>query len=203
MQFCPSCIFSHLESHFWAPDLVVPACRASIDLDTEEEEGEERTIFTSGGTYYVALNTTYLLIWSLLLGSLLLGALFLSGGAGASSDSGYSGYSGYQQRQDQGHQGHSRQRRQDYGEGVRETGRSVETSPWWWCDNWDNVIDSFNWDVREQYGHTKNENERAPLGIMSNTPSLHLKYFNWDWKWPLGNLCRKDNMGWLCHVEDI
>jgi len=94
--------------------IVVPACRASVDLDTEEEEGEERTIFTSGGTYYVALNTTYLLIWSLLLGSLLLGALFLSGGAGASSDSGYSGYSGYQQRQDQGHQGHSRQRRQDY-----------------------------------------------------------------------------------------
>merc|ERR1719468_512523 len=107
--------------------IVVPACRASVDLDTEEE-GEERTIFTSGGTYYVALNTTYLLIWSLLLGSLLLGALFLSGGAGASSFSGYSGYSGYQQRQDQGHQGHSRQRRQrrqDY-DFTEQLNRSAE-----------------------------------------------------------------------------
>ena len=96
---------------------MVPACRASVDLDIEAEDGEERTIFTSGGTYYVALNTTYLLIWSLLLGALLLGALFLSGGASASSsDSGYSGYSGYQQRGD--HQGHHhRQRRQaEYGE---------------------------------------------------------------------------------------
>jgi len=97
--------------------IVFPAVKAlGVDLESvEAEDGEERTIFTSGGTYYVALNTTYLLIWSLLLGALLLGALFLSGTAGASSDSGYSGYSGYQQRQDhQGHHGHNRQRRQDY-----------------------------------------------------------------------------------------
>ena len=103
------------------PGLVFPSVKAQgVDLDNvEAEDGEERTIFTSGGTYYVALNTTYLLIWSLLLGALLLGALFLSGGASASSESGYSGYSGYQQRQDYGHQhGHHRQRRQEYGEGV-------------------------------------------------------------------------------------
>ena len=36
-----------------------------------------------------------------------------------------------------------------------------------------------------------------------NTLSLHLKYFYWDWKWPLWDLCRKDNMRWLCHVGDI
>ena len=71
----------------------------TVDIDGVEEEGEERTIFTSGGTYYIALNTTYLLLWSLLLGGLLLGALFLAGGTGASSDSGYgSQYGGYGQR---------------------------------------------------------------------------------------------------------
>ena len=110
-----------------------PAARASVvDLEGVEEEGEERTIFTSGGTYYIALNTTYLLIWSLLLGGLLLGALFLSGGAGASADSGYgSGYSGYQQRQDH-HQGFHRTRRQaDQGEQCEaEVTASVPTSRW-------------------------------------------------------------------------
>ena len=111
-----------------------PAARASVvDLEGVEEEGEERTIFTSGGTYYIALNTTYLLIWSLLLGGLLLGALFLSGGAGASADSGYgSGYSGYQQRQDHHHQGFHRTRRQAHqGEQCEaEVTASVPTSRW-------------------------------------------------------------------------
>merc|ERR1712045_239972 len=66
----------------------------TVDIDGVEEEGEERTIFTSGGTYYIALNTR-----SLLLGGLLLGALFLAGGTGASSDSGYGNqYGGYGQR---------------------------------------------------------------------------------------------------------
>ena len=40
----------------------------SLDTSDFVEEGEERTIFTSGGTYYLALNTTYLLLYSLLLG---------------------------------------------------------------------------------------------------------------------------------------
>jgi len=81
--------------------LVIGLARANtVDIDgLEAEEGDERTIFTSGGTYYIALNTTYLLIWSLLLGGILLGALFLAGGSGASSDSGYgSQYGGYGQR---------------------------------------------------------------------------------------------------------
>ena len=87
-----------------------------------EEEGEERTIFTSGGTYYLALNTTYLLWWSLLLGGLLLGALFLSSGGGASAGAG-AGYGGYQQLQQRGdtlaqHQPLTRNRREsaDWGE---------------------------------------------------------------------------------------
>ena len=81
--------------------LVIGLARANtVDIDgLEAEEGDERTIFTSGGTYYIALNTTYLLIRSLLLGGILLGALFLAGGSGASSDSGYgSQYGGYGQR---------------------------------------------------------------------------------------------------------
>ena len=42
---------------------------STVDIDGfEEEDGEERTIFTSGGTYYIALNTTYLLYYSLLAG---------------------------------------------------------------------------------------------------------------------------------------
>jgi len=107
--------------------IVFPAARASVvDLEGVEEEGEERTIFTSGGTYYIALNTTYLLIWSLLLGGLLLGALFLSGGAGASADSGYgSGYSGYQQRQDH-HQGFHRTRRQADQDFTEQLNRLAE-----------------------------------------------------------------------------
>ena len=39
-----------------------------MSLDSDYEDGEERTIFTSGGTYYLALNTTYLLWYALLLG---------------------------------------------------------------------------------------------------------------------------------------
>ena len=43
---------------------------AVVDIDgVEEEDGEARTVFTSGGTYYIALNTTYLLYYSLLLGT--------------------------------------------------------------------------------------------------------------------------------------
>jgi len=44
---------------------------AVVDIDgvEEEEDGEARTVFTSGGTYYIALNTTYLLYYSLLLGT--------------------------------------------------------------------------------------------------------------------------------------
>ena len=49
---------------------VIGLAKAStIDIDGfEEEDGEERTVFTSGGTYYIALNTTYLLYYSLLAG---------------------------------------------------------------------------------------------------------------------------------------
>ena len=78
-----------------------------------EEDGEERTIFTSGGTYYIALNTTYLLIWSLLLGGLLLGALFLAGGTQASTTGGYgSQYGGYQQKSSE-YEGYKRTKREE------------------------------------------------------------------------------------------
>jgi len=85
---------------------VIGLAKAStIDIDGfEEEDGEERTVFTSGGTYYIALNTTYLLYYSLLAGTLLLAGLALSGlfTGSAESSSGYGQQYGYQQKQGQG-----------------------------------------------------------------------------------------------------
>jgi len=96
---------------------------ASIDIDgLEEEDGEGRTVFTSGGTYYIALNTTYLLYYSLLLGTLLLAGLALSSlfTGSAESTSGYGqkfGYDqGYQQKNGQG--GFARNKR--YAEGFTD-----------------------------------------------------------------------------------
>merc|ERR1739848_164593 len=84
---------------------VIGLAKAStIDIDGfEEEDGEERTVFTSGGTYYIALNTTYLLYYSLLAGTLLLAGLALSGlfTGSAESSSGYGQQYGYQQKQGQ------------------------------------------------------------------------------------------------------
>jgi len=96
---------------------------STVDIDGfEEEDGEERTIFTSGGTYYIALNTTYLLYYSLLAGTLLLAGLALSGlfSGSAESTSGYGQqYGGYQrQGQGQGQGGFSRNKR--YAEGFTD-----------------------------------------------------------------------------------
>ena len=67
----------------WSPFfllLVLGLAKAtSIDIDGfEEEDGEERTVFTSGGTYYIALNTTYLLYYSLLAGMFICHGLNIS-----------------------------------------------------------------------------------------------------------------------------
>merc|ERR1719480_118217 len=84
----------------------------TIDINgvEEEEEGDARTVFTSGGTYYIALNTTYLLYYSLLAGTLLLAGLALSGlfTGSAESTSGYGQQYGYQQKQGQGQGGFAR-----------------------------------------------------------------------------------------------
>jgi len=94
----------------------------TIDIDgLEEEDGEERTVFTSGGTYYIALNTTYLLYYSLLAGTLLLAGLALSGlfTGSAESTSGYGQQYGYQQKQgQQGQGGFARNKR--YAEGFTD-----------------------------------------------------------------------------------
>ena len=44
----------------------------------EDYLNEAKTIFSSGGTYFVTLNTTYVIIAGVILGALALGALFLS-----------------------------------------------------------------------------------------------------------------------------
>jgi len=102
--------------------LFVIALAQATDLDSyDEEDGEERTIFTSGGTYYIALNTTYLLLWSLLLGGILLGALFLAGGSGASGDSGYgTQYGGYGQRKSGFEEGFNRNKRDMFEYGLKD-----------------------------------------------------------------------------------
>ena len=102
--------------------LFLIAVARATDLESyEEEDGEERTIFTSGGTYYIALNTTYLLLWSLLLGGILLGALFLAGGSGASADSGYgTQYGGqYGQKKSGFEEGFNRNKRDMFEYGKR------------------------------------------------------------------------------------
>ena len=98
--------------HCWTLGLLVVlslalADASTVDLDgnvdDESEDGEARTIFTSGGTYYVALNTTFLLYYSIIAAGLLLAGLALSGAFSAESASsgGYGqqySQQGYQQR---------------------------------------------------------------------------------------------------------
>merc|ERR1719510_97678 len=79
---------------------------ATIDIngveEPEPEDGDARTVFTSGGTYYIALNTTFLLYYSVLAGALLLALLALSGAFNsAESTSGYGQQYGYQQQYQQ------------------------------------------------------------------------------------------------------
>lgn len=107
--------------------LFLIAVARATDLESyEEEDGEERTIFTSGGTYYIALNTTYLLLWSLLLGGILLGALFLAGGSGASADSGYGQQYGgqYGQKKSGFEEGFNRNKRDLFEYGETPVGRN-------------------------------------------------------------------------------
>ena len=61
-------------------------------MAVEGEDGEARTVFTSGGQYFIALNTTYLLLYSLLFGlgllaALAIGSLFGGGGEPAQDTS--------------------------------------------------------------------------------------------------------------------
>ena len=91
----------------------------TTDLDVEAEDGEERTVFTSNGNYYIALNTTYLLLYATLFGIGLLAALAISAlfGAASSDDSGYgygqqsSGYGGSAGGEDPHAHGHFRNKR--------------------------------------------------------------------------------------------
>jgi len=108
--------------------VVFQASATTIDIDgvseleDEYSDGDARTVFTSGGTYYIALNTTYLLYYSLIAGALLLAGLALSGHFSGSADStGYGhqysyqeGYQGYGQKA--GSEGSFRNKRQAYSQ---------------------------------------------------------------------------------------
>ena len=62
---------------------------ASSVLDNEEAQKEARTVFTSGGTYYLALNTTYLIYYGIIIGLGLLAAFALASVGTSSASSGY------------------------------------------------------------------------------------------------------------------
>merc|ERR1711971_1383903 len=61
---------------------------ASSVLDNEEAQKEARTVFTSGGTYYLALNTTYLIYYGIIIGLGLLAAFALASVGTSSASSG-------------------------------------------------------------------------------------------------------------------
>jgi hypothetical protein len=96
---------------FLAFSVTLASAQVFDQVDAEIGQGEARTVFTSGGTYYLALNTTYLIYYGILLSLLFLALLALSGLAGGAEESGYSdqsaGYSrdssSYQQDQPQRH----------------------------------------------------------------------------------------------------
>ena len=66
--------------------------KADSVLDNSDAQQQARTIFSSGGTYYLALNTTYLIYYGVLIGLGLLAILAL---ASANSDVSYGSHSNY------------------------------------------------------------------------------------------------------------
>jgi len=60
--------------------------------ETQKAQANARTIFTSGGTYYLALNTTYLIYYGILIGLGLLAAFALASIGAPSSTSSYNSY---------------------------------------------------------------------------------------------------------------
>ena len=78
------------------------ASAADSVLDNAEAQQKARTIFTSGGTYYLSLNTTYLIYYGVLIGLGFLAILAL-GNLSVSSTKRYS-QTPYQPYQRQGQQ---------------------------------------------------------------------------------------------------
>ena len=76
---------------------VFSSASAGSVLDNEEAQGEARTIFSSGGTYYLALNTTYLIYYGVLigLGALAIVALAQSGSGSSSAAQSYGSQNNY------------------------------------------------------------------------------------------------------------
>merc|ERR1711899_240561 len=74
---------------------LVSMATASSVFDNEQAQDQARTVFTSGGTYYLALNTTYLIYYGILIGLGLLAAFALASVGAPSSASSYSHGSQY------------------------------------------------------------------------------------------------------------
>lgn len=86
------------------------------------EDGKARTVFTSNGNYFIALNTTYLLLYAALFGIGLLAALALASLFSPAEETGYgyshqSGGGGYGGGSAHGHSYYRQRRSADSGEG--------------------------------------------------------------------------------------
>ena len=109
--------------------------KAESVLDNFEGQQEAKTFFTSGGNYYLALNTTYLIYYGILAGlaalaALAIGAAFFSGGGKAQSSSYGSQNSGYNSYQRQG------QNHPDPHERLRRWADSGKDSNMYRCPLW-------------------------------------------------------------------
>ena len=91
--------------------LLNSSAKAESVFENKEAESEARTVFSSGGNYFLALNTTYLIYYGLLLGLALLALLALSGLGGSSADGYGSGYQRFSQQESGENFHHQRQRR--------------------------------------------------------------------------------------------
>merc|ERR1712025_903937 len=74
-------------------------CVCEYSYPDELDDGEERSLFTSGGVYYLALNTTTLIYYALGAGAIILLLLLLTSMASPSQSSGFGQNYGYDQFQ--------------------------------------------------------------------------------------------------------
>ena len=83
--------------------MLASASASSKVLANPEAEEQARTIFSSGGTYYLALNTTYLIYYGVLIGLGALAIVALAGAGSGQSTQSYGSQSnyGYSLREDE------------------------------------------------------------------------------------------------------
>ena len=99
--------------------LCLAYAQAESVLDNMEAQDTARTVFTSGGTYYLALNTTYLIYYGILLGLGVLALIAVMGLGGEEPQSYGHGQQSYRREGDASEEEfyESRQRRAAFANG--------------------------------------------------------------------------------------